>query len=130
MLLIYVPPRGTARETRDPRDRTLSVHRRDVIPAAFEGVKMNPPEEGTPAPTTPDYAAVIEELKAANVALAQKVVALEEKSKGYDAKITALSTPAAPAAKEDPEAAKLAAAKSELDKAYEKALADLGIKKD
>ncbi len=91
---------------------------------------MNPPEEGTPAPTTPDYAAVIEELKAANVALAQKVVALEEKSKGYDAKITALSTPAAPAAKEDPEAAKLAAAKSELDKAYEKALADLGIKKD
>ena len=85
----------------------------------------NPPDEGTPAPKTPDYAAVIEELKAANVALAQKVVALEEKSKGYDAKISALSAPA-PAAADD----KIAAAKSELDKAYEKALADLGIKKD
>lgn len=88
----------------------------------------NPPDEGTPAPQTPDYGKVIEELKAANVALAQKVVALEEKSKGYDAKISALSAPA-PAPADDKDA-KIAAAKSELDKAYEKALADLGIKKD
>ena len=86
----------------------------------------NPPDEGTPAPQTPDYGKVIEELKAANVALAQKVVALEEKSKGYDAKISALSVPP----KEDEKDAKIAAAKSELDKAYEKALADLGIKKE
>ena len=86
----------------------------------------NPPDEGTPAPQTPDYGKVIEELKAANVALAQKVVALEEKSKGYDAKISALSAPP----KENEKDAKIAAAKSELDKAYEKALADLGIKKE
>lgn len=87
----------------------------------------NPPDEGTPAPKTPDYGKVIEELKAANVAMAQKIVALEEKSKGYDEKISALS---APAPKQDEKAAQIAAAKSELDKAYEKALADLGIKKD
>ena len=87
----------------------------------------NPPDEGTPAPQTPDFGKVIEELKAANVAMAQKIVALEEKSKGYDAKISALS---APAPKQDEKDAKIAAAKSELDKAYEKALADLGIKKE
>lgn len=87
----------------------------------------NPPDEGTPAPKTPDYGKVIEELKATNVALAQKIVALEEKSKGYDAKITALSAPAPEAAAKEE---KLAAAKSELDKAYEKVLADLGIKKE
>ena len=111
-------------------------HRKPRIPTPASrrerpgtGVIMtgNPPDEGTPAPQTPDYGKVIEELKAANVALAQKVVALEEKSKGYDAKISALSAPA-PAA--DEKEAKLAAAKSELDKAYEKALADLGIKKE
>ena len=90
----------------------------------------NPPDEGTPAPKTPDYGKVIEELKAANVALAQKVVALEEKSKGYDAKISALSAPAPNPAAADDKEAKIAAAKSELDKAYEKALADLGIKKE
>ena len=113
-----------AREKRDPRARRPSGCRRSPV---TQGENMNPPDEGTPAPQTPDYGKVIEELKAANVALAQKVVALEEKSKGYDAKISALSAPA-PAA--DEKEAKLAAAKSELDKAYEKALADLGIKKE
>jgi len=82
---------------------------------------MNAPDEGTPAPTAPDYAKVIEELKAANTALVQKVSALEEKSKGYDAKITALSSPA-----EQKEEVTVKATDAEI--AYRKALAELGIK--
>ena len=82
---------------------------------------MNAPDEGTPAPTTPDYAKVIEELKAANTALVQKVTALEEKSKGYDAKITALSAPP-----EQKQEVKVTASDAEI--AYKKALAELGIK--
>ncbi|MBQ1462687.1 MAG: hypothetical protein IIZ24_00660 [Candidatus Methanomethylophilus sp.] len=84
---------------------------------------MNAPDEGTPAPTTPDYAKVIEELKAANTALVQKVSALEEKSKGYDAKITALSAPA-PEQKKEETTVKM----SDAEAAYRKALAELGIK--
>lgn len=82
---------------------------------------MNAPDEGTPAPATPDYAKVVEELKAANVALVQKVAALEEKSKGYDAKITALSAPA-------PEQKETTVKMSDAEAAYRKALAELGIK--
>ena len=89
---------------------------------------MEAPIEGTPAPTAPDYQKVIEELKAANVALVEKVTALEEKSMAYDAKITALSGQAA--AKPAPSQADIAAAKSELDKAYEQAMAKLGFKKE
>ncbi len=85
-------------------------------------VEMNAPDEGTPAPTTPDYAKVIEELKAANTALVQKVSALEEKSKGYDAKITALSSPAVEQKQETTVKA------SDAEIAYKKALAELGIK--
>ena len=86
------------------------------------GDTMNAPDEGTPAPTTPDYAKVIEELKAANTALVQKVSALEEKSKGYDAKITALSAPA-PEQKQE-----VTVTASDAEIAYKKALAELGIK--
>ncbi len=83
---------------------------------------MEAPIEGTPAPQTPDYAKVIEELKAANTALVQKVSALEEKSKGYDAKITALSSPA-PEQKEE-----VTVKATDAEIAYRKALAELGIK--
>lgn len=84
------------------------------------------PQEGTPAPTTPDYQKVIDELKAANIALVEKVTALEEKSKGYDAKITALSGEAAKAnaaKKED-----IDAKKKEFDESYERAMAALGFR--
>ena len=84
---------------------------------------MEAPIEGTPAPQTPDYAKVIEELKAANTALVQKVSALEEKSKGYDAKITALSAPAAEQKKEE-----VTVKATDAEIAYRKALAELGIK--
>ena len=85
------------------------------------------PDEGTPAPTTPDYQKVIDELKAANIALVEKVTALEEKSKGYDAKITALSGAANQAHAQ--EKAKVDQAKADFDAAYEAALAKLGFKK-
>lgn len=85
------------------------------------------PDEGTPAPTTPDYQKVIDELKAANIALVEKVTALEEKSKGYDAKITALSGAANQANAQ--EKAKVDQAKADFDAAYEAALAKLGFKK-
>jgi predicted nuclease with TOPRIM domain len=85
----------------------------------------NPPEEGIPAGAV-DYAKIIDELKAANIALVEKVNALEAKSKSYDEKISALSGEAAKAnadqkAKED--------AKSEIDAAYEAAMEKLGFKK-
>ena len=87
----------------------------------------NPPEEGTPAPATPDVQKIIDELKAANAALAEKVTALEAKSKSYDEKISALSGAAAQKqtdqkAKED--------AKSEIDAAYEAAMQKLGFRKE
>jgi len=85
------------------------------------------PIEGTPAPAAPDVQKIIDELKAANVALVEKISALEAKSKSYDEKITALSGAAAQKqadgrqAKED--------AKSEIDAAYEAAMEKLGFKK-
>lgn len=88
----------------------------------------NPPDEGTPAPTTPDHQKVIDELKAASIALAEKVSALEERSKGFDAKITALSGEAAKAnaaAKKDGIEVKR---KEEFDEAYDKAMESLGFR--
>ena len=86
----------------------------------------NPPEEGIPAGGAVDYGKIIDELKAANVALIEKVNALEEKSKGYDAKITALSGEAAKAnaAKKDDIEVK----KKEFDEAYDKAMESLGFR--
>ena len=86
----------------------------------------NPPVEGTPAPQTPDFSAVIEEQKAVIAALSEKIKNLEGRASSTEAKLTAMSAPAAPAPAED----KVAAAKSELDKAYDKVLMDLGIKKE
>ena len=83
------------------------------------------PNEGTPAPTTPDYQKTIDELKAANIAMIEKITALEEKSKNYDAKINALSGAQANANAQE----KVDAAKADFDAAYEAALAKLGFKK-
>ena len=114
---------GKARKTYDPRGRMLSAY-----PPGARCIKMTgAPDEGTPAPTTPDYQKVIDELKAANIALVEKVTALEEKSKGYDAKITALSGAQANANAQ--EKAKVDQAKADFDAAYEAALAKLGFKK-
>ena len=87
---------------------------------------QTPPDEGTPAPTTPNYEAVINEQKAILAAMNDKIKALESKNSDLDAKITALSKPAAEAKPE----AKVEEAKSKLDEAYEKILAELGIKKE
>lgn len=104
------------------------MHRGTYATVAYNGDKMvNPPDEGTPAPQTPDLAKMYEEQKAVLAAMSEKIQALEAKNAQYDAKITALT--AAPAANK-PTPDKAAAAKSELDKAYEKVLADLGIKKE
>ena len=54
----------------------------------------NPPDEGTPAPTTPNYAALIEEQKQIIVKMSEQLKALEQKSAAQEAKITALSQPA------------------------------------
>lgn len=87
-----------------------------------------PPKEGTPVPTTPDVQKIIDELKAANIALVEKITALEEKSKGYDAKITALSGAAAQKQAADRQAKE--DAKSEIDAAYERAMQKLGFRKE
>lgn len=86
-----------------------------------------PPKEGTPAPTAPDVQKIIDELKAANIALVEKVTALEAKSKSYDEKITALSGAAAQKQADDRKAKE--DAKSEIDAAYEAAMEKLGFKK-
>ena len=84
---------------------------------------MEAPKEGTPAPAAPDVQKIIDELKAANVALAEKITALEAKSRSYDEKITALSGAAADRkVKED--------ARSEIDAAYERAMQKLGFRKE
>ena len=91
----------------------------------------NPPDEGTPAPTTPNYAALIEEQKQIIVKMSEQLKVLEQKSAAQEAKITALSQPAAaPAAPAmDPAEAKLAAAKTKLEEAYNQILADFGLNK-
>lgn len=90
-----------------------------------------PPQEGSPAPQPQDVTKVLEELKAANVALLEKVSALEEKNKAYDAKITAMSQPApAPGQASVPAAVSPEEkAKQDLDLAYQKVLEELGLKK-
>ena len=84
------------------------------------------PIEGTPAPAAPDVQKVIDELKAANIALVEKVNALEERSKGFDQKITALSGEAAKAnaAKKD----EIETKKKEFDESYERAMESLGFR--
>lgn len=87
----------------------------------------NPPDEGIPAGgAAVDYGKIIDELKAANVALIEKVNALEERSKGFDAKITALSGEAAKAnaAKKD----EIETKKKEFDESYERAMESLGFR--
>ena len=86
------------------------------------------PKEGTPAPTTPDYQKAIEELKAMNVALVDKIAKLEEQTKSYDEKITALSGAAQKQAQENVKKT-YESSKSALDAAYEKAMAELGLTK-
>lgn len=89
---------------------------------------MDAPIEGTPAPAAPDVQKIIDELKAANVALVQKITALEEKSKGFDEKITALSGAAAQTRAADRQAKE--DARSEIDAAYERAMQKLGFRKE
>lgn len=86
------------------------------------------PIEGTPAPAAPDVQKIIDELKAANAALAEKITAIEEKSKGYDEKITALSGAAAQTQAADRKAKE--DARSEIDAAYERAMQKLGFRKE
>lgn len=86
------------------------------------------PKEGTPAPTTPDYQKAIEDLKAMNVALVEKVAKLEEQNKAFDQKMTALSAAAQKAAQENVQKT-YESSKSALDAAYDKAMADLGLAK-
>ena len=88
---------------------------------------MEAPKEGTPAPAAPDVQKIIDELKAANVALVEKITALEAKSRSYDEKITALSGAAAQKQAADRQAKE--AARSEIDAAYEAAMEKLGFKK-
>lgn len=80
------------------------------------------------AEDTNDYAAlaaIVEEQKAAIVALSEKVKGYESKMAEYEKKFTAASAPkpapAAPAAAKQPEI-------SPQDAAYEKVLRDLGLK--
>ena len=86
----------------------------------------NPPDEGIPAGGAVDYSKIIDELKAANVALVEKVNALEERSKGFDMKISALSGEAAKAnaAKKD----EIETKKKEFDESYERAMESLGFR--
>lgn len=90
---------------------------------------MNPPDEGTPAPTTPDLSAVVEEQKAVIAAMNDKIKALEAKAASNEAKITALSQPAQPAKAEPAPLTREEQAKKTLDEAYEKLLIEMGIKK-
>lgn len=113
---------GKAQETPDPHGRMLST-------SSLGGDNMtggNPPDEGIPAGGAVDYGKIIDELKAANVALIEKVNALEERSKGFDAKITALSGEAAKAnaAKKD----EIETKKKEFDESYERAMESLGFR--
>lgn len=114
---------GKALETPDPRARRLSGPTRPAGEFMTEA-----PKEGTPAPTTPDVQKIIDELKAANVALVEKITALEAKSKSYDEKITALSGAAAQKQAADQKAKE--DAKSEIDAAYERAMQKLGFRKE
>ena len=115
---------------------TSSLGQRAAAPRSVLGARLrtsgdnmtagNPPDEGIPAPGPVDYSKIIDELKAANIALVEKVNALEERSKGFDAKITALSGEAAKAnaAKKD----EIETKKKEFDESYERAMESLGFR--
>ena len=114
---------------------TSSLVQRAAAPRSVLGARLrttgdtmtgNPPHEGIPAPGPVDYSKIIDELKAANIALVEKVNALEERSKGFDQKITALSGEAAKAnaAKKDDIEVK----KKEFDEAYDRAMESLGFR--
>lgn len=86
---------------------------------------MTQEEDNIPDIGIPDYAAIIDEQKKVIAAMNDKINALEARASAQDAKITAMSKPR-PAAAPAPAAND----KSEFDRAYEKVLADLGIKKE
>ena len=86
----------------------------------------NPPNEGIPAPAAVDYSKIIDELKAANIALIEKVNALEERSKGFDMKISALSGEAAKA--NTAKQVDIETKKNEFDEAYDRAMESLGFR--
>lgn len=75
----------------------------------------------------PDFSAVLEEQKAVLTAMNDKIKTLEARNADLEAKVTALSGAAAKA--EKVAAAPAAPEKSEQEKAYEKVLADLGLKR-
>lgn len=117
---------NSTRNPRSPRPYAVGIH----PGAPQEVLRMNPPDEGTPAPTTPDLSAVVEEQKAVIAAMNDKIKALEAKAASNEAKITALSQPAPKAAETPAPLTKEEQAKKVLDDAYEKLLVELGIKKE
>ena len=82
----------------------------------------NPPDETTETPKAPDIQGALEGLRKANEVLLAKLQEMEKKNSELDAKITAMSGRQTEAAPPQP-------VKTDLDIAYEKALAELGIKK-
>ena len=112
---------GKARKTYDPRGRMLSA-RRPGNAHKVHNMTENPPDENTEAPKAPDIQGALEGLRKANEALLAKLQEMEKKNSELDAKITAMSGRQAEAAPPQP-------VKTDLDIAYEKALAELGIKK-
>lgn len=89
---------------------------------AGTGDTMAAPDENTEAPKAPDMQGALEGLRKANEALLAKLQEMEKKNSELDAKVTAMSGRQAEAAPPQP-------VKTDLDIAYEKALAELGIKK-
>ena len=116
---------GKAQETPDPHGRMLSTSSLGELRIG-DNMTGNPPDEGIPAGGAVDYGKIIDELKAANVALIEKVNALEERSKSFDMKISALSGEAAKAnaAKKD----EIETKKKEFDESYERAMESLGFR--
>ena len=82
--------------------------------------------EPEPNAGSTDFSAILDEQKAVLTAMNDKIKSLESRNAALEAKITALS---APAAKPDKKDAPEPQAKSEQEKAYEKVLADLGLRK-
>lgn len=110
---------GMAREIRDPRARRPSGSGRITGDAMTE----------TNEKGATDFSALLDEQKAVITAMNDKLKALESRNADLEAKVTALSGAAAKAAAAPAAPAAAAAEKSEQEKAYEKVLADLGLKK-
>lgn len=83
---------------------------------------MPAPDENTEPPKTPDIQGALEGLRKANEELLAKLAEMEKKNADLDAKVTAMSGRKIEDAPAEP-------AKTDLDIAYEKALAELGIEK-